>query len=332
MDKPENYTCLTGEEFRNIVGGIRQEVHQDGSIRHVLERREEFRNLINGKETKKPLRVIARATSYDKYLLVVGLKDLGRCVATIGEGLNDVDALRTANVGFAMGSGVSIAKDNSDMILVEDNFEATMMGVMWGRNIFLNVRRFIQFQATVNLSTLLCVLLGCATKGESPFTIVQLLWINLIMDTLAAIALGSERPHPNIIKNGPVKEEDPLITPSMLKQIYGMTIYMFLVTTILYFFVDNVWDLEYDNADLKFVNGVPTNKAVVYTLVFNSFVWMQIFNEFNCRKVGAHQYNVFNGLMSNWIFIVVITVVILLQFALVEFFNQFAQTAPLTTR
>jgi P-type E1-E2 ATPase len=105
-------------------------------------------------------------------LLVVGLRDLGRSVATIGEGLNDVDALSTADVGFAMGSGVSIAKDNSDMILVEDNFEATMMAVMWGRNIYLNVRRFIQFQATVNLSTLLFVFLGCATKGQSPLTIV----------------------------------------------------------------------------------------------------------------------------------------------------------------
>lgn len=116
-----------------------------------------------------------------------------------------------------MGSGVSIAKDSSDMILVEDNFEATMMAVMWGRNIYQNVRRFIQFQVTVNLSTLLFVLLGCATKGQSPLSVVQLLWVNLIMDTFAAIALGSERPHPSIILSGPVSERDPLITHSMLK-------------------------------------------------------------------------------------------------------------------
>lgn len=213
--------------------------------------------------------------------MVVGLKDLGRSVATIGEGLNDVDALSTADVGFAMGSGVSIAKDNSDMILVEDNFEATMMAVMWGRNIYLNVRRFIQFQVTVNLSTLLFVLLGCATKGTSPLTIVQLLWINLIMDTLAAIALGSERPNPSIIKNGPVQDKDPLITPSMLKQIYGMTTYIFIVSTLLYFFVDNTWNLDYENSKNS------ANKEKVYTMIFNTFVWMHIFNEFNCRKVGA---------------------------------------------
>lgn len=143
MDDPSKYTCLTGEEFRSIVGQARQQLADDGTTRHYLERKDEFRNLITGKDNRKPLKVIARATSYDKYLLVIGLKDLGRTVATIGEGLNDLDALQNADVGFAMGSGVSFAKDNCDMILVNDNFEATMNAVMWGRNIYQNVRRFI---------------------------------------------------------------------------------------------------------------------------------------------------------------------------------------------
>ncbi len=247
MDDPSKYTCLTGEEFRNIVGSIRKEIDEDGQEKMYLERREVFRNLINGKDGK-PLKVIARASSYDKYMLVVGLRDLGRTVATIGEGLNDVDALQSADVGFAMGSGVSIAKDNSDMILINDNFEATMMAVMWGRNVYLNVRRFIQFQVTVNLSTILFVIMGSATKGTSPLSINQLLWINLIMDTFAAIALGSERPHPSIIRNPPVRKGEPLLTPSMWKQIYGMTVYIFTISTLMYFFVDNMWGIEYDNA------------------------------------------------------------------------------------
>lgn len=110
-----------------------------------------------------------------------------------------------------------------------------------------------------------------------------------------------------------------------------MTLYIFTVSTILYFFVDNAWGLDYDNADTMYdSNGNPTNKNVVYTMIFNTFVWMHIFNEFNCRKVGATQYNVFNGLISNWVFLLVISVIITIQFFLVEVAHQFAQTTPLT--
>ncbi len=144
------------------------------------------------------------------------------------------------------------------MILIEDNFEATMMAVMWGRNVYQNVRRFIQFQVTVNLSTMLFVVMGSATKGTSPLSINQLLWINLIMDTLAAIALGSERPHPSIIRTPPVRQGEALLTPSMWKQIYGMTIYIFTISTIMYFFVDNMWDIEYLNSSEIYESGVPT--------------------------------------------------------------------------
>ena len=153
------------------------------------------------------------------------------------------------------------------------------------------------------------------------------------MDTFAAIALGSERPHPSIIKNGPVQEDAPLITPSMLKQIYGMTIYIFTISTLLYFFVDNMWgdELNYNNSDVLFdKDGNPTNKARVYTMIFNSYVWMHIFNEFNSRKVNAKQYNVFNGLITNWIFLVVMTVIILLQLFFVQYAGKFADTASLT--
>jgi len=331
MDDPSKYTCLTGEEFRSLIGGIRQEIQEDGSVRHYVERRDEFRALITGKDNRKPLRVIARATSYDKYMLVIGLRDLGRTVATIGEGLNDVDALKTADVGFAMGSGVSIAKDNSDMILINDNFESTMMAVMWGRNIYQNVRRFIQFQVTVNLSAMLFVIMGAATKGTSPLSINQLLWINLIMDTFAAIALGSERPHPSIIRNPPIKEREPLMTTSMWKQIYGMTLYVFVMSTIMYFFIDNMWDdIDYENSSELYENGVATDKAKAYTMMFNTFVWMHIFNEFNCRKVGATQFNVMKGLLTNWMFLVVMAVIIALQIFFVEYGGEAMQTTPLT--
>lgn len=115
---------------------------------------------------------MGRAIPYDKHLLVVGLKELGKNVAVTGDGINDVDALKAADVGFAMGSGVSIAKDAADMILISDNFEATMNAVMWGRNIYQNVRKFLQFQVTVNFSVLLIIFIGAVFKGQSPFNAV----------------------------------------------------------------------------------------------------------------------------------------------------------------
>lgn len=129
--------CMVGEDFRKLVGGVRQEMDAEGNIKLVLERKEDF------KAIARHLKVLARAVPYDKHVLVVGLKEINKTVAVTGEGINDVDALRAADVGFAMGSGVSVAKEAADMILISDNFEATMMAVMWGRNIYQNVRKFI---------------------------------------------------------------------------------------------------------------------------------------------------------------------------------------------
>lgn len=195
------------------------------------------------------LRVLGRAIPYDKHLLVVGLKDLGKNVAVTGDGINDVDALKAADVGFAMGSGVSIAKEAADMILISDNFEATMSAVMWGRNIYQNVRKFIQFQVTVNFTALAFIFIGAVFKGEAALTVVQLLWINLIMDTLAALALATERPHQTVILTPPVKKGDQVMTQVIWRQIYGMSAYMIIVLAILLFFGEFIWDIEYAKAD-----------------------------------------------------------------------------------
>jgi len=275
---------------------------------------------------------LGRAIPYDKHLLVVGLKELGKVVAVTGDGINDVDALRAADVGFAMGSGVSVAKDAADMILINDNFEATMNAVMWGRNIYANVRRFIQFQVTVNFSALAVVFIGACFMGESPLTVVQLLWINLIMDTMAALALATERPHPSIIRSPPIKKGDTILTPVLWRQIYGMSLYMVIVMTILMFFGEIMWDLPYEKADKTFNGDVPTNKGIHYTILFNTFIFMQIFNEINCRKVGPKQFNVFAGIFSNWYFIAIVVGTVALQMVFVQHFGQLMKVAPLTQK
>ena len=179
---------------------------------------------------------------------------------------------------------------------------------------------------------MIIVFLGSLFKGTPPLSIVQLLWLNLIMDTFAAIALGSERPHPSIIKSAPVKEGDSILTPIMWRQIYGVSAYMAIVMVILFFFVDNMWDIEYNNADPMFIAGVPTPKCHVYTLLFNTFICMHIFNEINCRKVGATEFNVFHNITANWYFIVIIAGITGLQYTFVQYGGILTTCHPLTPR
>jgi len=149
------------------------------------------------------LKVIARADPIDKDLVASGLKIMGRKVIVVGDGLNDIEALETADVSFAMGSGCSLAKQSANMVLTGDNFVALAKSIMWGRNIYTNIKRFLQFQITCNLSCLLVVGIGYIYLFESPLNAIMLLWINMIMDTMAALALATTPPFTNIMKQGP---------------------------------------------------------------------------------------------------------------------------------
>lgn len=149
--------------------------------------------------------VIARASPEDKQLVANCLKDGGKKVVVVGDGMNDVNAICQADVGFAMGDGRTMARDAAKMILATNEFFSLARALMWGRNIYTNVRRFVQFQFTCNLSTLVTVFMGYLYLFETPINAIMLLWINLIMDTLAALALSTTPPFTNIMREGPVK-------------------------------------------------------------------------------------------------------------------------------
>lgn len=144
---------------------------------------------------------MARSSPEDKYTLVTGLKQLGKVVAVTGDGTNDAPALKKADVGFAMGiAGTEVAKDASDIVLLDDNFASIETAILWGRNIYQNVRKFLQFQLTVNVVALFIVFIGSVVLRDPPLTSVQMLWVNLIMDTCGALALATEPPGPELLK------------------------------------------------------------------------------------------------------------------------------------
>jgi Ca2+-transporting ATPase len=232
-----------------------------------------FRKLSRAKmdQTIPRLQVLARSSPEDKRILVKRLKELGETVAVTGDGTNDAPALKTADVGFSMGiAGTEVAKEASAIILMDDNFNSIIKAMMWGRAVNDAVRKFLQFQITVNITAVLLTFISAVSSGseKSVLTAVQLLWVNLIMDTMAALALATDPPTLSILDRKPDPKSAPLISTTMWKMIIGQSIYQLAITLLLYFGAQNI--LSYHST--REVDQIST-------LVFNTFVWMQIFNQ-----------------------------------------------------
>ena len=203
------YAFMEGQKFRQLVGGLKPIKDEDGKLI-----REEVINLEQFTQIAAQLKVLARSTPEDKYMLVTGLKQLGKVVAVTGDGTNDAPALKKADVGFAMGiAGTEVAKDSSDIIILDDNFASIITAIKWGRNIYTNVRKFLQFQLTVNVVAMFIVFVGSVVLRDPPLTSVQMLWVNLIMDTCGALALATEPPSEELLNQKPYPRTDSILTP-----------------------------------------------------------------------------------------------------------------------
>ncbi len=287
------------------------------------------------REAAPRLKVLARSEPLQKKRLVEVLQSQGHVVAVTGDGTNDAPALRTADVGISMGQrGTDVAKEASDIVLVDDNFGSIVRAVHWGRTLYENIQKFLQFQLSINLSALtiafvspllaLCTSL-LARSGlpvpphadfrEMPLTILQLLWINLIMDTLAALALSLEGRRPELMQDRPKRRTESFVTRHMLHNILVMSIWFVAVTIGMQ---ATGWYLGADTTDTRQVSSV----------VFTSYVFMQVFNLFNARSVRPDR-SAFAGLGASRTFWIVVAVITGVQVLLTQFGGSVFNTAPL---
>ncbi|MGK7883455.1 MAG: calcium-translocating P-type ATPase, PMCA-type [Crocosphaera sp.] len=277
----------------------------------------QFNQLSDGeaKEVIKSLKVLSRATPLDKLRLVKLLQENGEVVAVTGDGTNDAAALKQAQVGLSMGSGTAIAKEASDIILLDDSFNSIVTAVMWGRSLYENIQRFLIFQLTINIVALGIAFFGLFIGISLPLTVTQMLWINLIMDTFAALALATEPPHETVMKKPPRHPQDFIISPEMLKIIAGkgLIFLLFLMVFLAY--------LERDGS----VNNYELS------IFFAVFVFIQFWNLFNTRCFGLQQW-FWQGLGQNKAFLAIVTVIFLGQICIVEWGGKIFRTVPLSGR
>ena len=322
----DNPIALEGEIFRVVCGGItKKQPEKGGELEIFLNNREAF------KHTVKNLKIIARASPEDKFILVFGLKELGNIVAVTGDGTNDAPALRQAHVGFAMGiRGTDIAKDAADVVLLDDSFSSIVTACKYGRNVYDCIRKFVQFQLTTNVVAVFMTFLGGIILKDSPLNAIQMLWVNLIMDSFASLALATEDPTDSLLDRKPYKRDASILTPMMKLNIISQSIFQITTLTIIIFYGDYIFgvpsDRELEHFMWNNVNGYH------FTIFFNIFVFMQVFNSINARKLQKEELNVFTGILGNWLYILIQSIIIVGQIILVTFGGRAVRTHPLSLK
>lgn len=296
-------------------------------------RKDTIKNQDEFEKIWKNLSVLARSRPEDKYALVIGLRERGNVVAVTGDGTNDAPALSKADVGFAMGiAGTEVAKQAASILILDDNFSSIVQAVKWGRNIYDSIRKFLVFQLTVNVVAVITTFISAVILKEAILSTVQLLWINLIMDTLAALALATEPPSEELLDRQPYKKTDYIISPIMMKMILGQSAFQIAVLLIFvflgeHFLFDVIGQRQLQPGKRTIVTGRTIDgfdkhyyrqSSVHYTYNFNVFVMLTFFNFFSARILD-NSFNIFKGLCRSTLLIVILIIIFVMQIIFLTF-------------
>lgn len=295
---------MSGEEFRAAIGPYQMYTDEKTGVESIT-----FQNPEQFKSVKKRVKVIARATPADKFVLIRGIQQQGGLIGMAGDSIADSEVLKLADVGLCMGTGCDVAKDHADLVITDNNFQSIRRSILWGRAMFDNVRKFLQFQLTINFSIVSIVLISGSTLGTIPFNVIQLLWMNLIMDILAAISLGTEpiTEKTNITatnKETRISRAAKIFKPAMWRNVVVQSTYQILVVLCLVYFGGLMFFDEGYNLITTPLrqDDKPTAKMSMDTMIFFTYFLMNMFNQINCRVVDDDEINVFKTLGNNSIF------------------------------
>ena len=352
-DNDKTALVMEGPEFLRLIEGVicdncrdkeecdcvknKYELEEEGNKGKLI-RKDTIKNQKEFDKIYKNLKVLARSRPEDKYALVVGLKERDNVVAVTGDGTNDAPALKKANVGFAMNiAGTEVAKQAADILIMDDNFASIVQAVKWGRNIYDSIRKFLQFQLTVNVVAVITTFISAIILKEAIFSAVQMLWINLIMDTLAALALATEPPTEALLNRHPHSKNEYIVSPIMMKHIIGQSIFQSAIIFVLVFvgekfLFDKMMGRQLqDGSDLLIVHGRKQDGfdmedwdnqySVHYTYNFNIFVWLQLFNLINSRVLDD-SLNVFKNIHKSSYFVVIFIIIVILQIFFLTFLGR----------
>ena len=273
-------------------------------------------NRLNDEELKSKIlqiSVVARSLPTDKSRLVKICQEMDLVVGMTGDGVNDAPALKKADVGFGMGSGTEVAKEASDIVILDDNFLSISKAILFGRTIFKSIRKFIILQLTINLCALSLSIIGPFIDIEMPITVIQMLWINMVLDTFAGLAFSFEPPLKEYMNEYPKKKDEAIINKYMLNQIFFTGVFSSLMCILF--------------LKLPFINNLYRSETYLYTAFFGLFIFIDIFNCFNAR---THRLNILGNILKNKVFLIIIAFIVIVQILLIYFGGSVFRTSGLS--